>query len=55
MCASFASNGSWESYQKKSGSLLVDHDLEDQLKIFCVYFEDLVCHVPGYIYKELLP
>ena len=38
MCASFASNGSWESYQKKSGSLLVDHDLEDQLKIVLCLF-----------------
>ena len=31
MCVAVASNGSWESHQKKSGSLLVNHDLGDQL------------------------
>ena len=44
-CVSLASNGSWESHQKKSGYLLVNHDLGDQLKIVLRSFEDLVCHV----------
>ena len=35
---SLASNGSWESHQKKSGSLLVNHDLGDQLKIVLCLF-----------------
>ena len=37
-CVSLASNGSWESHQKKSGSLLVNHDLGDQLKIVLCLF-----------------
>ena len=36
--AALASNRSWESHQKKSGSFLVNHDLGDQLKIVLCLF-----------------
>ena len=36
-CVALGSNGSWESRQKKSGSL-VNHDLGDQLKsVLCLF------------------
>ena len=37
-CVALASNGSWESHHKKSGSLLVNHDLGEQLKIVLCLF-----------------
>ena len=45
MCFFWLVNGSWKNHQKKSGSLLVNHDFGDQLKIVLCLFEDLVCHL----------
>ena len=45
-------NRSWEGHPKKSGSLLVNHQFRDLIKIFFVYLRIWrVMH----IYKELQP
>ena len=42
------SNRSWEGHLKKSGSLLVNHQFRDLLKIVFCLFENLDSHAKNY-------